>query len=266
MQDTLGDRMKAYESYETSRIYNSDVPLIVRLDGRAFSTFTRQCDKPFDSTFTSIMDQVTAYLIEQTHAKIGYTQSDEITLVYMKTNNTSQPLFGGRVFKICSLLAGMASAKFVDLAKEHNFQNYMACFDCRAFTVPTVLEAVNCLVWREVDASRNAVQMVAQSHFSPNQLHRKSCDQLEEMLQARGISMSDFAPRHRWGAYMARTVSMRMLTEQELEKIPPAHRPTGPILRSQIQSLPIAPIRNRIDKVDIIMHSIKQSDETDVAI
>jgi hypothetical protein len=118
----------------------------------------------------------------------------------------------------------------------------------------------------KTDASRNAVQMVAQSHFSPSQLYRKSCDQLEEMLEEQGILMSNFEPRHRWGTYMARAVVTRELTDQELEKIPPAHRPTGPVVRSQIESLPIAPIRNRIDKVDIIMQSIKQAVDTKVAI
>ena len=80
-QDNLGDRMKAYEGLETGRLIAQELPLIVRLDGRAFSTFTRGMDKPFDARMSEIMRAVTAHLIEQTQALVGYTQSDEITLI-----------------------------------------------------------------------------------------------------------------------------------------------------------------------------------------
>jgi tRNA(His) 5'-end guanylyltransferase len=97
--DDLGDRMKAYESLETERLIDPELPLVVRLDGRAFSTFTRGMDKPFDARITEIMGAVTAHLVNQAHAIVGYTQSDEITLILESESPESVPIFGGRVFK-----------------------------------------------------------------------------------------------------------------------------------------------------------------------
>lgn len=252
MQDDLGDRMKAYETVETARVFDPSLPIVVRLDGRSFSTFTRGLQKPFDPSMSEIMHDVTAFLIEKTHAKVGYTQSDEISLVYLKEREESEVLFGARCFKICSVLAGMASTKFALAAVERwpdRVLKLMPSFDCRAFNVPTLVEAVNCLVWREMDASRNAIQMVAQSQFSPKQLHGQSCDQLEEMLKEKNILMSDYPAYNRWGLYLARRVEEVTLTGSELDKIPQAHRPTGPVMRSRIVDLAIAPLRNRPDKV-----------------
>lgn len=244
--------MKAYEAVETDRVADPNLPLIVRLDGRAFSTFTRGMSKPFDVQFTNIMDSVTKFLVDKTHANIGYTQSDEITLVYIREREESQPIFGGRLFKITSVLAGMASGKFCMEALSvfpDKTDRMVPSFDCRAFTVPSVAEAANCLVWREMDASRNALQMVAQAHFSPKQLHRKSCDDLEDMLEEIGIKMSDFSGRHRYGVYYTRRSVMVELDAEELARIPEKHRPDGPVLRSRVLTHDIAPLRSAENKV-----------------
>ena len=111
-KDDLGDRMKVYESLETDRLIDPEAPLVVRLDGRAFSTFTRGMHKPFDARMSDIMCAVTGHLLEQTGACVGYTQSDEITLILESETPEREPIFGGRVFKIVSVLAAMASAKF----------------------------------------------------------------------------------------------------------------------------------------------------------
>jgi tRNA(His) guanylyltransferase len=254
-KDDLGDRMKGYECVETARTFDASLPLVARLDGRAFSTFTRGMEKPFDAALSNLMREVTAYLIEKNHATIGYTQSDEITLIFDACEGETQPLFGGRCFKIASVLAGMASAKFALLANEHwpeRIARNVPQFDCRAFNVPSRVEAVNCLIWRENDASRNAIQMVAQSRFSPKQLHGKSCDDLEVMLRAIGVEMTDYEARHRFGTYLARRNVEVTLTGDELARIPEMHRPTGPVVRSRILEQGFAPLRNHADRVAMI--------------
>lgn len=253
--DDLGDRMKAYEAVETDRAFDPALPLIVRLDGRAFSTFTRGMQKPFDFVLSGIMADVTSHLVEKNHARVGYTQSDEITLVFDRETEASQPIFGGRVFKITSVLASMAAAKFAILASEawpDRVAKIVPSFDCRAFVVPSRVEAVNVLVWRELDASRNAVQAVAQAHFSPKQLHGKSCDELEEMLAAQGVTMDRYPVSVRYGRYLARRNFEMELSAEELARIPPPHQPTGPVIRSRVVDLELAPLVRQPDRVALI--------------
>jgi tRNA(His) guanylyltransferase len=251
MNDSLGDRMKGYEATETDRVFDPALPLVARLDGRAFSTFTRGLAKPFDADLSNIMREVTAHLVEKNHARIGYTQSDEITLIFDRDSEESQPIFGGRAFKIASVLASMAASKFAVLALAkwpERVERNPPAFDCRAFNVPSRTEAVNCLIWREKDASRNAVQMVAQAYFSPKQLHGKSCDDLEAMLAGRDVFMSSFDACHRYGTYLARRSFETVLTETELLRIPEKHRPAGPVIRSRVVDLGIAPLMQRPDR------------------
>jgi len=255
MNDDLGDRMKAYEAVETARVFDSSLPIVVRLDGRAFSTFTRGMKKPFDQYMSDVMHAVTKFLIEKTHAKVGYTQSDEISLVYFTETKESEMIFGARCFKIASVLAGMASAKFALLASDmwpDRVDHMVPSFDCRAFNVPSLVEAVNCLVWREMDGSRNAIQMVAQSLYSQKQLHGKSCDTLEEMIADKGIHMTDYPDHCRWGAYMSRQLQWIALTDQELDEIPSPHRPVGLVQRNQVEFLTIAPLRSKPNKVELV--------------
>lgn len=255
MNDDLGDRMKAYEAVETDRTFDAALPLVVRLDGRAFSTFTRGMRKPFDGRFSDVMEAVTAHLVEKNHARVGYTQSDEITLIFDLENEDSQPIFGGRLFKITSVLASMAAAKFALHASAEwpeRVARIVPSFDCRAFSVPSRVEAVNVLVWRELDASRNAVQAVAQSRFSPKQMHGKSCAELILMLGDIGIVMEDYPIAHRLGRYLGRRTFEMELNAEELARIPEQHRPTGPVLRSRVVDLELTPLVAKPDRVEII--------------
>lgn len=253
--DSLGDRMKVYESLETDRLIDPETPLVVRLDGRAFSTFTRGMDKPFDARMSDIMHAVTAHLIEQTQACVGYTQSDEITLIFERDTLESEPIFGGRVFKIVSVLAAMASAKFTLLAAEawpERVERIIPSFDCRVFNVPSLVEAVNALIWREQDAARNAVQSVAQAHFTPERLHGKSAVELVAMLTEIGVSMEAFPIANRLGRYLAKRPVKITLTAEALGRIPEPHRPQGPVIRSRVVDLELAPLAARKDRVELI--------------
>ncbi len=266
MKDELGDRMKAYERIDTDRRYTPDQPLVVRLDGRTFSTFTRGMDKPFDRRMTQVMQDVAAHMVEKTHAKIGYTQSDEITLLYpaysdavIQAVGTPQPIFGGRLFKIMSVLSGMASSRFVLGALEHwpeHVRKAVPHFDCRVFSVPNEVEAVNALIWRENDASRNAVQAIAQATFSHRECQHKSTSELEGMLFENNIRVSDYPMANRYGTYFARRTFRNIITAEDLDDATDSAKKymhVGQMIqRTRVVDLELSPLVRRQDRVELI--------------
>jgi tRNA(His) 5'-end guanylyltransferase len=197
---SLGDRIKAYEHDYEQRLMPY-VPTIIRIDGRAFHTWTNGCKKPYDTRLVESFVEATKLLVKETSAKIGYTQSDEITLVLYQNSYQTQQYFGGRVQKICSILASYTSTHFWDIVK-HKFDrgpcfpNRMLrkpfpTFDCRVFSVPSKIEACNVLLWREQDAVRNSIQSLGQAHFSHKQIQNKSCPEIQDMLHEKNINWND---------------------------------------------------------------------------
>lgn len=201
--DSLGDRMKHYESINTQYL-TPRTPVIIRLDGKAFHTWTKGIEGSFNDGMHEIMMQVTGFLCEQIqNAVFGYTQSDEITIVLKDWGsiNTST-WFGNRQNKIESVAASMATAKFNELVREYlpEKAGKLAFFDARAFNVPRD-EVVNNLIWRQNDATRNSVQMLGRMHFSHRQLHKKSSSDIQEMLfQEHGINWNNIDTWKRRGA------------------------------------------------------------------
>ena len=112
MQDNLEDRMKMYEDIESKRILIPKLPICIRIDGRGFSKYTKGMNRPFDKNFTDSMIETMKFLIEETDAIIGYTQSDEISLIL---SDIREPFFKGRISKLNSVIASMATAKFNEL-------------------------------------------------------------------------------------------------------------------------------------------------------
>ena len=223
--DSLGDRMKTYENV-TRTYLTRRTPVIIRIDGKAFHSFTRGFKKPFDSVLIEAMQQTMKYLCENIEGCVlGYTQSDEITLVlcdYKKL--TSQAWFDNNIQKICSISASMATMIFNRFFDEitKTYANSVpyygtmypcdeqeriyidnlkksisigAMFDSRVFNIPKE-EVNNCLLWRQQDATRNSIQSVAQANFSHKQLEGKNCNELQEMLwQEKGINWNNY-PTH----------------------------------------------------------------------
>lgn len=177
----LGDRMKKYEKVAKTNLMQR-TPVIIRLDGKAFHTYTKNCDKPFDQDLHNIRKEVLQYLCENIQGCIlGYSQSDEITLVLKDwyTYN-SQSWFDNGVQKLCSVSASLATAAWNNLIYKYNLQDKFsgfAVFDARCFNLP-INEVVNCLIWRQQDWERNSVQMLARSFYSQKQCHGKSCKDL----------------------------------------------------------------------------------------
>lgn len=219
----LGQRMKRYEAVNQTLLpLNSYV--IVRVDGRAFHTYTKGFDKPFDKKIMDTMDYVTQQLcIDMQNAVLGYVQSDEISiLMYDGKDVESQPWFNNEVEKIVSNSASTATASFnqyMMLRKLYDMKGYydlldmemllksqQAKFDSRVFVLPNVDEVTNYILWRYRDWVRNSINTVGQKYFSDKQLHKKSTDEVQEMLfQEKGINWNNYSIREKRGGLCYKT-------------------------------------------------------------
>lgn len=181
--DEYGDRMKRYEQ-AARLVLPPRTYTIVRVDGRAFHTYLRNADKPFDSEVMAAMRGAAVELCkEMGGARFAYTQSDEISVLLTDLDPNSQPWFGGQVQKIASVAASIATMAFND------YGSGRATFDARVYTIPSRTEVMNYFRWRQEDAIKNAVSMAAQAHFSHKELHGLSGAQMQEKLfQERGIN------------------------------------------------------------------------------
>lgn len=214
-QDSLGDRMKGYEAVFNQRLVTR-MPVIMRLDGCHFHTFTKGMKRPFDDLLISCMQKTMLELCKSIQGVVmGYAQSDEITLVLVdyETIKTGR-WFEYKTEKMCSVAASMATNIFnrtfietvesqkntlkeYDSLKKKYFQ---AQFDCRVFNVPKE-DVCNCVLWRQKDAERNSIQMVAQSLFSHKELMGLSCDKLQDkMFKEKGINWNDFPTYQKRGS------------------------------------------------------------------
>lgn len=189
--------MKNYEN--VSRIYlTRRMPVIIRIDGKAFHTFTREFDKPFDDVLMASMADTGKYLCANVmNCKLAYTQSDEISLLLVDYGTIeTQAWFDNGLQKITSVAASMATAAFNKALTRYAFHKpysrnvYEAMFDARAFVLPRE-EVCNYFIWRQQDASKNSIQMLARTLFSHKELHRKSGAELQDMMHEKGVNWSD---------------------------------------------------------------------------
>lgn len=189
---TLGDRMKAYEKVEIKNL-EPKTPAIIRLDGRAFHTYTKGFNKPYDEVIGEAMKYTTQKLCEEVqNVRIAYSQSDEITLFMADYGGkNTQQWFSGDLQKIVSLSASIATYYFNEYMEKNHWIKFPekkkpATFDARAFNMPRH-EVVNNFIWRQQDGIRNSIASLAQTHFSDKELLRKSTAQMLTMLQEKGI-------------------------------------------------------------------------------
>lgn len=217
VRDDLGVRMKTfYEQIPKTKLMRR-CPVALRIDGKAFHTFTRGFQKPFDEVLIKLMQETMKYLCENIQGCVlGYTQSDEITLILVDYKKlTSSAWFDYEVQKICSIAASMATMAFNKFfannvgdyctytyeREDNSHEEYEhilslaidkgAMFDCRCFNIPKE-EVTNLIYWRQLDASRNSIQMVGQANFSHKELQNKSCNEIQDMLMTqKGINWND---------------------------------------------------------------------------
>lgn len=243
---TLGDRIKAYEQPSTSRKAFKGQPLIARLDGKNFHTFTRGLKRPYDERLSALMLETTMALVDRFHATIGYTQSDEITLAWNIAPDSSATFpFDGRFQKLESLMAGYASAFFTaqlfgETPAIPEKANQIATFDCRSFVVPTLTEAYHAFLWRQQDCVKNAISMAAQSMFSHKALQGLHGPEMQELMFSKfGVNFNDYPAFFKRGQFVRRVKEKRQLTDVELARIPLEYQPTGPVERSFITPVDI---------------------------
>ena len=221
---SLKSRMESYENVTNSYL-TKRVPVLIRIDGRSFHTFTKKFNKPFDEIFMNTMQNTMSYLCSNIqNCVFAYTQSDEITLVLIDYQSIdTDAWFDYRVQKLCSVSASMATMAFNKFFKENvwawtaeqnlapidyfnddkdinvlnlkeiyfNAIEQGAMFDARCFNIPKE-EVVNALIYRQQDCTRNSIQMLAQSEFSHKELQGKNQSQLQDMLMLeRGINWND---------------------------------------------------------------------------
>lgn len=214
--DSFGDRMKAYEAVSDVRLMKR-CPVIVRIDGRAFHTFTRGFAKPFDDVFSKTMQMTLKSLCENIQGCVfGYVQSDEMTLVLCdyQTYETSA-WFDYRLEKVCSLSASMATRffnkYFIDNvvekkktdktfdAEKYERRFFTADLDSRAFNVP-IADVCNAVLWRQKDCEKNSVQMLARSLFSHKELMGISTKGLQDkMFTEKGVNWNDVPVMYKRG-------------------------------------------------------------------
>lgn len=225
MNDSLGDRMKLYELAEAGRRFISLLPIIARVDGRAFHSFTRGMARPYDETMTACMIDTARALAKETNACIAYTQSDEISLAWHTTNSKSQIFFDGRIAKMTSQLAALATLHFYRavLARMPAYAQRLPTFDARVWQVPNRAEGANVFLWREWDATKNSITMAAAAIYSDKELHGKRSADKHEMLYARGINWNDYPACFKRGTYIQRRTVLKPFSAEELQMLPPKH-------------------------------------------
>lgn len=231
VHDDLGVRMKTYYEQIPKTKLMRRCPVAIRIDGKAFHTFTRGFQKPFDEVLIKSMQETMKYLCQNIQGCVlGYTQSDEITLILVDYKNlNSDAWFDYEVQKMCSIAASMATMafnkRFIEEVENwfnkissntnangmttEDWELYLvyqkaiergAMFDARCFNIPKE-EVTNLIYWRQLDATRNSIQMVGQANFSHKQLQGKSCNMIQDMLMTeKGINWNDFPTHQKRGS------------------------------------------------------------------
>ena len=258
--EALGDECKALEGRQSQTLLPY-VPFLARLDGRAFHTFTRGLNKPYDQRFSALMWEVSRRLVKDFSVTLGYTQSDEITL-YWEAGNS---LFGGRVSKLESSLAGLASGVFNKLLPEYipeKVEGMIPHFDCRCWAVPNWESAYKSFLWREEDATRNSLSMLCQALFTHKELQGKSRAAQHDMLHEIGRNWNDEPYWFKRGEYFSRVVTVH---EFELDKLDFPGRPWDLLntsyTRTTIEPLKLNPISTYTPSMIIdILNNLKETE------
>ena len=223
--DDLGERMKTWYEDRARFYLPRRTNTILRVDGKAFHTLTKNCERPFDAVFAALMNEVAKTLCEEIQgAKLGFVQSDEVSVLLTDYDSIGTAAwFDGNVQKMTSVAAGIATKAFNSgaarlayevLKEKKDGQIGFGTFDARVFTIPDPEEVVNYFIWRQWDATRNSILMAAQSMFERQAMHGQNCNKLQEMMyQRKNINWSTYYPT---GFKRGRTV-VRVTGKKDVE-------------------------------------------------
>jgi len=240
-KDALGTRMKKYEEAAyTQKFVPRGQYMVARIDGHKFSKFTKGFTKPFDERFSTAMQKTTEDLLQKFDARFGYTESDEITLMWQHPENPDATYpFNGRILKMASLLAGYTSARFnVHInaikftEKESNLRAkvrlYEAHFDARVFGLPSEAEVLNNIIWRCLyDCRRNAISGAARYQFGHKACHKLNSKELHAKMETEGKSWDSYPLAFRFGSFVKKELYGKEYSDPKTGK-------TGVALRGRV--------------------------------
>lgn len=204
LKDNLGDRMKRYERNSLFTLLPKS-PVLIRVDGKSFHTYTKGCNKPFDLRLVNAMTYAAQMTAEQMQGfKLAYTQSDECTFMITDFDTfETDGWFNYEVNKIVSITASMFSGWFNDAYRGDT----PAFFDARAFNVPYE-DSPNAFIWRQQDWERNSIQMLARAHFSHKECENKKVPDLHEMLHTKGVNWAKLSDQLKNGTFVEHDKSL----------------------------------------------------------
>lgn len=242
--DDVADRQKKYErEFKTNKLIPG-LPVIARLDGKAFHTFTRDMKKPFDANLQVCMQKTMERLVDVFCADIGYTQSDEITIIWFNQDTKKEFVFSGNADKIVSISAGYAAVEFNKQVVKYLPEKVgeMPVFDSRVWQLPNMSLVIENLMWRQEDAIRNSITMAASALRTHKELQGVSTKGRLEIMKKCGIDWEDYAPHSKRGVFCKR-LTYHVSPDEVSSDIPERYRPTEPYERSKIVTFDILPIK-----------------------
>lgn len=257
--EALGDRMKELEMMEAGRRVMPGLPIMARLDGKNFHSFTRGMIRPYTPSMSQAMIETARYLVEKTQANFAYTQSDEISLGFWYDDPKTQPMFDGRIQKLTSVLAAMATAKFNQEVMERMPARWhrLPVFDARVFNLPSLDAMAECIVFRSLDCTKNSIMMAAQAQFTHKELQGKQAADMLNMLMDKGIDWRDYPSHFKDGTFLRREPMEHKITQERLDSIPEKYRPTAPVIRYRVQEVVTPPFDRLANQVGFLFYGEK---------
>lgn len=211
--DSLGDRCKSYEKVFKNHL-TSRTPIIIRVDGRSFHSYTRPFDRPFDDDLSYAMREAATYVAQDMqNFKMFYTQSDEVSFLLYDNNIESETWFGNNLSKVCSIAASRMTAKFNSIIYHTNKTARLAEFDARAFNIPET-DISNYFLWRMKDNYRNSVNAYARKFLSHKNMHGKKIDEIKKELNDMDKPWDQIKPIYKFGLLL---VNNNGLTDHYVE-------------------------------------------------
>lgn len=256
-EDDFGDRMKLYENQEAGKRLIPLLPIVARLDGKGFHNFTKDMKRPFEEKLSELMMRTTEFLVHETTALMGYTQSDEISLTWFSPSFDKQVFFDGRIQKMNSVLASMATGFFNrEFPKTFGQEKELAFFDCRVFNVPNIEEGSNVFLWREKDATKNSVSMAARAYYKHTEVMNKNSSEMQEMLFQKGVNWNDYPTFFKRGTFIQKKTVKFKFTAEDIAKLPEQHHarknPEVEYERGEIKRLDMPPFNKVINRAAVI--------------
>lgn len=211
MHDSLGDRIKQWYEDRARYYLPRRTYTIMRLDGKAFHSWTRGLKRPYDPDFMALMDETTKLFCQQAQGStFAFTQSDEVSVLTIDFDPRGEKLgtsawFDGNVQKLCSVGASVFTALFNEIScgfLADSKERPSAMFDCRVFTIPDPIEVYNYFIWRQMDATRNSIQSAARFYYSDKECFEKNTSEMQEMIFQKGQNWNDYPTRFKRGGFV----------------------------------------------------------------